>query len=80
MFLEEQYDEPKRMMIKSVNCISGSVEKAEATACGQYVERMWPTVGPAVLNAVSRATDEGMGVHSGKPLLSTTTYMIVHLI
>ncbi|KAK4965765.1 hypothetical protein LTR42_011778 [Elasticomyces elasticus] len=54
-FLQEQYDGAETIRLADVFCLSGSGIDVQATTCAEYVEQMWPSTGPAVLDCLSMA-------------------------
>ena len=64
-FLQDQYKDLVNTKLESVICISGSNQTAQATSCGEYIQRMWPERGAGVLGVLSTAIEKGVGVHSG---------------
>ena len=54
-FFKEQFEEPLTVSLGSIICINGSGSLAEATTCEEYINRMWPGIGPTVLSSFTEA-------------------------
>lgn len=57
-FLKEQYEEGDRPQIKDIITLSGEAIDAQATACGQYIQQVWPSIGMETLEAVQGAINQ----------------------
>lgn len=51
--------------LQEVICLCGAGDDVEAFSCGEYASRMWPGLGPKLLEFVSSAVSGGASKHRG---------------
>lgn len=65
-FANEQYERPSTLQLSEVICLSGVGSSIQVISCGDYVDRMWPCMGRAVLVGISEAMQSGFGIYQGE--------------
>lgn len=64
-FFGDQYEDAEAVELADVICISGTVDRAQATTAGEYVQKVWPDLGSAVLAGFSAAAKNTSGRQHG---------------
>ena len=65
-FLDENYPKDEIPSLRDVIVLTSSGDRVYATTCGAYVEQMWPTIGPPILQALDRLLADGNREADGK--------------
>ena len=65
-FLHDNYAKDRVPSLCDVIVLTSSGDRVYATTCGAYVEQMWPTIGPPILQALDRLLADGTRVADGK--------------
>ena len=65
-FFEDQYEDAEHVELGSVICICGTISRAQALSVGEYLDMVWPEMGPQVLESISAALKTFSGKHEGK--------------
>ena len=65
-FLLDNYAKDELPNLRDVIVLTSSDQRVYATTCGAYVEQMWPTIGPPILQALDRLLADGTRVAYGK--------------
>ena len=76
-FIENQYVNNEDAKLASVITLSGTVQKAQATTCSDYVEYHWPSQGSTIIRAFQSAIDSRDHKFQGHYSLTVIFYSLL---